>query len=57
MTNTVVKASETAVYAGQKIGVPEKLIRDAGEAEALQQQALEQTTEVSPEQANAQQLG
>jgi hypothetical protein len=57
MTNTVVRATDTAIFTGQKIGVPEKLIRDAGEAEAMQQQALQQTAAVSPEQANAQQLG
>ncbi len=53
MTNTVVKATEAAVYTGQKIGVPEKLIRDAKEAEALQQQAIADTANQSPEQAQA----
>jgi hypothetical protein len=53
MTNTIVEATEAAIYAGQKIGVPEKLIRDAGEARALQQQAIQETSQVSPEQAQA----
>jgi len=57
MTNTVVEATEAAVYTGQKIGVPEKLIRDADEAKQLQQQALEATAQQSPEQAQAGDIG
>jgi len=53
MTNTVVMATEAAVYTGQKIGVPEKLIRDPAEAEALQQQAIAETANQSPAQAQA----
>jgi len=53
MTNTIVEATEAAIYAGQKIGVPEKLIRDAEEAKQLQQQAIADTAQQSPEQAQA----
>jgi len=55
MTNVVVKAEEAAKYTGRKIGVPEELIReDAGIQEVAG--AIEATSEVSPTQANAQEL-
>jgi len=57
MTNTVVQATEAAIYTGQKIGVPEKLIREAEEAKALQQQAIADTAQQSPAQAQAGDLG
>jgi len=57
MTNTVVEATEAAIYTGQKIGVPEKLIREPEQAKALQEQALAETAQVSPAQAQATELG
>ena len=57
MTNTIVEATEAAIYAGKKIGVPEKLIRSSEEARQLQQQAIEQTAQVSPQQAQAGDIG
>jgi hypothetical protein len=50
MTNLVVKAEEAAVYTGQQIGVPESLIRDQQEREAIAQ-AIAQTQEALPGQA------
>jgi hypothetical protein len=49
MTNLVVKAEEAAVYTGQQIGVPESLIRDQQEREAIAQ-AIAQTQEALPGQ-------
>ena len=49
MTNLVVKAEQAAVYTGQQIGVPESLIRDEQERQAIAQ-AIAQTQEALPGQ-------
>jgi len=50
MTNAVVEATDTAIYVGKKIGVPESLIRDKEAAKQLLEAALAQTAEVSTAQ-------
>lgn len=53
MTNMVVRAEEAAVYTGQQIGVPEKLIRtDAERAEIAQ--AIAETQELASQQQQQQ---
>ena len=53
MTNMVVRAEEAAIYTGQQIGVPEKLIRsDAERAEIAQ--AIAETQELASQQQQQQ---
>lgn len=49
MTNMVVKAEEAAIYTGQQIGVPEKLIRDDAERAEIAQ-AVAETQELATQQ-------
>ena len=55
VTNVVVKAEEAAIYTAEKIGVPEKLMRDEAERAQLQA-AIAETQQISSEQANASDL-